>query len=293
MKKVDFIVIGAAKSGTTWLWKVLKNHPQCFLPERKEINFFNIELQHPVGNRQNSNFNKPLAWYQNHFSNADPCLKWGEVSPMYLCSETAPDAIFNYNPDIRLIALLRNPVERVYSDYHHKMRMGTIRKNEFEAVIDRYPFIVERSMYGRLLKRYLDRFPRKNIKIILYDDLKIMPDQVVREIENFIGIDHHDDNPVISEWVNVAIVPRFQSINYSLGMIRKLLVYLRLLDVIRRSTVFHKINAFFEAIKKRNISRKAPDKINPESRELLRKRFAQDILLLEKETRMDLKMWLS
>src|SRR5690606_19149476 len=111
----NFLVIGAQKAGTTWLYDVLRRHPDIFLPETKELSYF-CQLDSD-GNELNHFSRLDLAWYEGFFSAQDTETAIGEISPMYLCDEMAPRRIASTFPSIKLIAALRDPVERAASEY--------------------------------------------------------------------------------------------------------------------------------------------------------------------------------
>lgn len=110
-----FLVIGAEKSGTTWLFDVLARHPDIYLPDTKELSFFN----HHETNLKTSDYfaNLGLPWYEAFYANFREEIAAGDVSPMYLCDDMAPERIAATIPSARLIVILRDPVERAISHY--------------------------------------------------------------------------------------------------------------------------------------------------------------------------------
>jgi len=113
-RNVDFLVIGAQKSGTTSLFKYLQRHPELYLPPSKEINFFVNASKFPRG----------LDWYiETYFRGADEDKLWGEVCPSYIGYTSAPANIYANCPDVKLVAILRNPIDRAYSHYRTHPRM--------------------------------------------------------------------------------------------------------------------------------------------------------------------------
>ena len=100
--KIDFIGIGAAKAGSKWLADNLRNHPQIFIPGKKELIYFNKTMLYG-DNIQNFRYEKPVSWYHSFFENARPDHIKGEISPHYFTSPEAVKRIYQYNPDIKLI----------------------------------------------------------------------------------------------------------------------------------------------------------------------------------------------
>lgn len=188
-KKLDFIIIGAGKSGTTWVWNELRHHDSCFLPADKELNYFNCESLEPVGSGQNANFGKSINWYHSFFSTACKQSKWGEVSPVYLWSKTAPEGIYAYNENIKIIAILRDPVERAFSQFLYRRQRGYVRDDmEFEECIATDVFVLDRSLYFKHLSRYYELFDRNQIRVLFFEDLKASPQRILDELCEFIGV---------------------------------------------------------------------------------------------------------
>ena len=102
----DFLIIGAQKCGTSSLFYYLLQHPELALPEKKEIHFFDVNYQNGIG------------WYENHYSHKEKAdKKTGEATPYYLFHPLVPQRIAIHYPQIKLIVLLRNPIDRAYSHF--------------------------------------------------------------------------------------------------------------------------------------------------------------------------------
>src|SRR4051812_23905676 len=110
----NFLVIGVEKGGTTWLHAQLKKHPQIFLPDTKEIHFFNKYSSNLI---ERDYFKLGIGWYLDFFKPYNGQRAIGEVTPMYICDSEAPLRIQKTLLSVRLIAILRNPVDRAYSHY--------------------------------------------------------------------------------------------------------------------------------------------------------------------------------
>jgi len=195
---IDFLVIGAQKSGTTSLFKYLRRHPSLYLPPQKEVEFF----------INKNNFSKGLTWYiETYFSGADENKLWGEVCPAYMGFVAAPANIHAYCPNIKLVAILRNPIDRTYSHYRMAVRRGAEsqpfrraveerRKHWVEAPeikltksVDNAPFLIEFSCYGKTLERYLRYFEREQLLILFQEDLLSAPEKLLAELFSFLEVD--------------------------------------------------------------------------------------------------------
>lgn len=154
----DFLVIGAVKAGTTWLWHVLRNHPGLYLPaNRKELRFFNERWREGVD------------WYASWFVSAGDRVA-GEVSPEYLHFEPAAERVHAVVPDVKLIAVLRDPVERAFSHVRMHCKRGTVAASKIDDAVLQ-PLFLEPGFYGKHIARYLDIFPRKQLLVLRFEDL--------------------------------------------------------------------------------------------------------------------------
>ena len=122
MRLPDFLGIGTQKGGTTYLHGLLQQHPQVFLAHPKELHYFS--LHHGQG----------LEWYANHFAKAKAEQRCGEITPYYLFHPLAAERIHAAIPEVKLIVLLRDPVERALSQYFHSRRLG-LEPLELEAAL--------------------------------------------------------------------------------------------------------------------------------------------------------------
>jgi hypothetical protein len=201
----DFLIIGAAKSGTTSLYFLLNQHPQIFLPFNKEPNFFRFEGQ-DIGKflyrgkiRGVRNSIVTLTEYQRLFEHQPKNILAGEASTLYLPSERAADGILHHVPECKILAILRNPVDRAFSHFSHFRRDGYEPVADFMQAIQMEPkrisenwfpsyFYLEAGFYFRHLSIYFHRFSKEQIKIILFEDLRD-PAKVLQEIYEFLNVE--------------------------------------------------------------------------------------------------------
>lgn len=172
-----FIVIGAAKSATTWINYQLQHNPCIFMPG-PEPHYFSTE------------FHRGPDWYEDFFAAADADQVVGEKSADYLAHPEAARRIAQRLPEARLVVQLRNPIDRAYSDYCMFFRRGAVTPHPERYLIrseTSIPRFLEDGLYFRHLSRFLDFFPREQISIIFYDDIKIRPDEVIGQVCDHIG----------------------------------------------------------------------------------------------------------
>jgi hypothetical protein len=198
----DFIVIGAQKGGTTALRAYLNHHPFLLLP-KKEVHFFDM------------NFHLGKQWYEKQLPkrpNAQYLI--GEKSPSYLIHPTVPERVYSLYPQVKLIVILRNPVDRAYSHYWHNI--GPKRENlSFEKAIEaefsriqgekekliknplhdfnqyRHYSYLTRGIYVDQLKNWFKFFPREQMLILSSDDLYKFPKITMKKICAFLGVPNH------------------------------------------------------------------------------------------------------
>jgi hypothetical protein len=184
VKPLDFLVIGTPKSGTTSLFHYLKQHPKIYLPPQKELPFFNNEQLYAKG------------WDQfalNYFSRASIDTLWGKITPQYMAYYQVPPRLFELMPRVRLVALLRNPIDRAFSHYRMALRENTYT-GTFEEMISNQiksssinPLLTH-GEYGENLDRFLSYFPQESLLIIFTTDLAQRPQSVLDAILLHLGL---------------------------------------------------------------------------------------------------------
>lgn len=206
MRPLDFVVIGAAKSGTTTLFHLLRQHPEIVMPADKERPFFSKDDVYLAG---------WSAYVKDVFEGAPVSKTWGKVTPRYLGDLHVPARMAQLMPHVRLHALLRHPVDRAFSKYRMAARQG-IEKRTFDEVVDAQlsdealesarsvtvpikDAVVVRGEYGRLIGTFLAEFPRDQLLVHFTDELTDSPRTVVSEILSHIGLDPSWCAPVTDE----------------------------------------------------------------------------------------------
>jgi len=205
-----FFVVGAAKSGTTSLYSYLAQHPDLFLPDVKEPNYFaykNTSL-HVKGPKAESTLIKLLlkkavvneSDYLKLYENAGESQLMGDCSPRYLYFEQAPELIYKDCPKAKIIVILRNPVARARSHYLMNRQRDLEPEETFETAVDKEQerkqlgwgwdwHYLSLGRYAQQLQHYFDKFPRENILVVLHDDLIADQQAVIQKIYRFIGVD--------------------------------------------------------------------------------------------------------
>ena len=179
----NFLILGAAKAGTTSLYHYLNEHPDAFMSPIKETNYFCWQelpgRVTPVRSREA---------YERLFDAATTERVIGEASPFYLVCASAADAIALAIPEAKLIVSLRNPADRAYSHYLNGVR-GLQERGSVKKAMQPGTRYFDAGLYYPLLLRYMERFPASRIKVILFDDLAATPLPVIEDLYAFLGID--------------------------------------------------------------------------------------------------------
>lgn len=200
IERLDFIVPGAQKSGTTALHYFLKQNPQIALPDRQEMHFFDDEdifSQQPVDYELlHRHFRKrPVRLLPVRLGLA------GEVTPSYLYWKPAMERIWNYNPQIKLIILLRNPTDRAFAHWNMQQFKGREPLDFLDALKEEpsriaQPISVEsrrfayldRGFYSNQLERVFRFFPRRQVKMVKFEDFRDRKQETLDGIFEFLGV---------------------------------------------------------------------------------------------------------
>jgi Sulfotransferase family len=196
----NFIVVGAAKAGTTALYWYLSEHPAVFMSAVKETNFFAYNLDASgrlvYGDPDVHRFPvRTLEEYQALFAGSEGATAIGEASPLYLESPQAPGRIAALLPGARIVCSLRHPVDRAYSDYLMYLRRRGRRFDPdreltagatWAAADSRW---MQVSRYHGQLARYFEAFPRERLHVLLFDDIKQNALEATQKVYRFLGVD--------------------------------------------------------------------------------------------------------
>lgn len=204
MTMPNFLLLGAQKAGTTALYYYLNQHPQIYMSPVKEPHFFafgdgNIDYHDPWFDP--SKMILQIEEYRALFSDVASETAIGEASPSYLYNPASPFQIKKYVPDAKMIAILRNPVDRAYSNYLHCRRDGRESIEDFSMALQAEKQRIaakwsdlwhykKQGFYSEQVSRYLGLFDREQLLFLLYDDFAANPIQFVQDIFHFLGVDN-------------------------------------------------------------------------------------------------------
>ena len=218
MKSPNFFCIGAQKSGTTLLHELLKDISDVSLPSKKEIHFFD----------QSTNFEKGLSWYENtYFSNSDKYSAVGEITPSYIFIDEVPKRIKEYlGEKVKFILILRNPIERAYSQYIMKYKSKEELHSFNDALIlensrtindlqnnKQYSYLA-RGLYSRQIDNYLKHFDIEQFLFIEFDDFVKNQDSTISKICDFLNI--KKDKEITSKVIHTSKLSITQKIKFNM-----------------------------------------------------------------------------
>ncbi len=295
VKLPNFLIFGVQKAGTTSVYNYLKQHPEVYLSPVKEPNFFEkdwdqlAEQGHQFNPRQIVTFEQ----YSNLFEAVTNEIAIGEVSPNYLFHyKTSIGQIKRYVPNAKLIAILRNPVDRAISDYLMHVREAqskTPLKEQIQYKANK-SFVILKGKYYQAVKQYFEEFGREQVSILLYDDLRKDSQNFMQEIYQIIGVNPSFEADT-SQKSQVAQMPKNEAINKLLvrkNPLRSLSATLLkpLLSEEKRQT----LRSFLIGMNSK--SKNEIDSFN-EEKELLLDVYRDDILKLQDLIDRDLSPWLT
>ncbi len=294
----NFLIIGAAKAGTTGLYHTLKQHPQIFMSPVKEPRFFSMEgkaddFRGQGDSSLTAGMTTCFEDYQHLFDGVGDQPAIGEASTWYLMqSDTAAPCIRKFVPDARLIVILRQPAERAYSHYMMYVSLGHERLS-FRRALQAEP---ERArmhwapgwqykangFYFHLLQPYLRKFPRQQMRIYLYEDWKANPTWMLEDMFDYLGIPKIDLD-ILKK--NVTWHPRSTLLQHILASKNPLKLWLKqnMLASLR-----HRLSAALWKLNKGT-----PPQIDPAIHRKLTSEYRDDILNLQDLIGRDLTHWLS
>jgi Sulfotransferase family len=221
-------IVGAAKSGTTALWSWLRSHPDVFFPDFKEPHYFCFQNGRRVGGSEmdphyKDNITTTLDAYQSLYQNCKNGQIVGDASPGYLYHQHAADIIKSYDPDAKIICVLRNPVDRAFSQFLHHVRDGLEQTSNFNEALNfeetrisngwwwGFHYARAGKYYGQWTK-YCESFKPHQRLLIFFDDLEKNPEKVYPQICQFLEISPQNDMNFdlrVNDTSQIKLVPKY------------------------------------------------------------------------------------
>lgn len=271
----NFIVVGAQRSGSTWLHDVLDRHPRIYVPtRRKEVHFFN------------KFYERGTSWYEGFFPDASEVEAYdaiGEVTPTYMYKGSFPERLRATLPEVRLMMILRNPVDRAYSHYQMWQQNNAYR-GSFEDMLAENQGAFDYGLYGLYLSRILEHVERERVCVLIYEEAVANVADTKRTVADFLGTSADLFPPEAGQArVGGSSLPRARSA-YALGK--------NLARFLQRHDLDWIVNLSRRTGVKRWLGRqgKAPPMASGTRRELLA-RYQEDVARLEELLGRELAHW--
>jgi len=201
--KPDFIVVGAPKCGTTSLYYYLRQHPEIYLPERKELHYFSAGyLKGRIGGPGDKAAVRKVCDsqrdYENYFKPAPDDSVRGEISPSYFVYPETSEAIRNACGEIKIVIMLRDPVDKAFSQYCHLLKEGREELSFEESLQEEleraennwndFWLLTRSSFYCKRIQKFIDMFGPEQVLVILLEDFSAAPSKSLAELCRFIGV---------------------------------------------------------------------------------------------------------
>jgi hypothetical protein len=275
-KKIDAFLLGVPKGASTWIYQCLKERDDVYVPDSDSLRFFDLK------------YHKGMDWYLDHFKQADQGVVVVDPSPTYLRSQLAAERIAENYPDAKFVVCLRNPVDRAFSQFWHEKKEGNFNF-EFEDVLNSFllnSWYVETGNYATQLENYFKLFDRKQFHIVLFDDLTNNPENFIKSIYDFLGVDPAFTPSVINKKVNEAGVRANTRVRL-IKKVKKSKLLMPVKRLLKRGHIGEKIVA------SASDNKEYQHGISDEMKKELQAVYADQVNRLEVMLDMDLSSWKS
>lgn len=304
--KVDFIGIGVAKSGTTWIHQCLEEHPGICVSVPKETRFFSHD------------YDKGVEYYKKYFKHYRKGQIRGAYTPTYFHKELVAKRIKSCFPNVKLIVCMRNPVERAISEYTFAYLFGRYHGDIEEKIkrdLVRYKqhdedIVLKRGFYWQHLQKWLELFPREQILILFNEDIKKDPLSFIKTVFRFLKVDDSYIPASLERKVNVTATNYIRSywINRFLLWVDNMLVWMRktmksifYTDNVKKllKPIDVKLEGFVQKLflfntrdyRDENLKPVKKPEISKSTLRALREFYREDVQKLEKFVNRDLSFW--
>lgn len=291
-----FLIIGVQKSGTTSIYNYLKQHPQVYMSPVKETGFFERDWEQAPADVQRRKKNGIVTWnqYQKLFAQAtNEHVALGEASPNYMFHyRSSAEQIKRRLPDAKLIAILRNPVQRACSDYLMNVRDAIGKQTPLaEQVRSRgdSSYVLLKGKYHKQLRHFIDVFGRTQMNVFLHDDLCRDSQGFMRTMYESIGVSP-DFVANTAKKAQTAKIPKNQTFNRLLKTQNPIRTVATSIMQAVPSSLRHKLRDRLIAL---NSQEKNQAKFTEEDIILLRQYYREDVLKLQDLLQRDLSVWLT
>lgn len=284
--ELQFVIAGSGKSGTTTLHAMLSSHPGVCMSSIKEPRFFTRCEQNELFPRAGT-YSQGISWYLSLFE--DKSKFKGESSTIYFTAPDSPDLLYDHNPNLKFIFLLRQPTARFYSHYWQEVKTGSIQLPFNKLFVEGNPRIQryrENSSYEKHVQKYIDKFGNENIKIIISEEFFKNTEEGLNSINTFLNLSNHINHDALVK--NKASRPRSRILSDVLRLGRK-----------KFGANVNKLPAFMQhylksiqnyLLQKNEVITNYPE-LSVENRSQLDKLFVRDVEFVEKVLDRKIAVW--
>lgn len=270
---LQFLCVGPQRTGTTWVYEMLRRHPEIYVPEAvKETMFFDRYYE------------RGLDWYRKYYREAGANQLCGEVAPTYFDVPEVPARVHDVSPGCTIFITLRHPVERARSLFLHHLKKGRVSENFWEAA-DQKPRIIDAGRYAEHIPRWTATFGEDQLSFQFLEDIRNQPETVLHAVQDTLGVEHMDPPEKRNESINATSMPRFRWLAKGAA---------------RLTTTLHEcgLHSLVKAVKKTGLKSlvysggedRRPE-LSSATRAALIDEYEDDIAFLEKRTGRDLSHW--
>lgn len=288
--KLSFIGFGVNRCATTWIYRCLREHPQVCVSSPKETHFFS------------KNYHKGMGYLDSCFKSCSSKQIKGEYSPEYITHPSAPIRIRELLPDIKLIACLREPIERIKSSFKLDQRRGKLNHKTLEEKIEKNPGLyIEKGKYYTYLKKWFDLFPRKNILIVIYEDIEKDSIAFIQKIYNFLEVNDSfipqktiDKKAMQSARISVKSPTVNRFLFNTRRFFKKNEFLAKSIPFIKSMGLNHLVKFMFQVNKQEHTNQRIKKyniEIDKKTKNHLQKIYQEEIIKLEKLINRDLSFW--
>lgn len=288
----NFLIVGVQKAGTTSIYNYLQEHPQVYMSRVKETNFLEKDWENLPPDQQNKNGILTLEKYAELFADVKDEIAIGEASPNYLFHyESSAARIKQYLPKAKLIVVLRNPIERAYSDHlmHLRDAIGYRSLSEQIKHSSYKSFILRKGFYYIPLKYYFEQFGQEQIRVFFYDDLCENPQNFMQEMYQYLGV-NDTFTPNTARKAQVAKIPKNKTLNNLLQ--RKNILRNTAAKIMKTVMAVEARQKLRDRLINLNSQAKKALPLSTEERQQLIELYREDVLNLQDLLEKDLSLWL-
>ncbi|MES9886993.1 MAG: sulfotransferase domain-containing protein [Candidatus Sedimenticola sp. 6PFRAG1] len=279
--KPNLIGIGVQKCASTWVYRIIEDHPQVGVSDPKELDFFTCRYHYG------------FQWYLKHFQGFSDKQVRAEISPSYFTDPLAPARVAEFNPEVKIIVTLRDPVKRAFSNHLHEIRLGHFCGTDltFEYGMKNNPMYLEQSRYAKYLEHWLEYFSEDRVLVLLQEEIQHDPITQSKRLYGFLGIDTTHQSSFLCRRANESYGEKVVGVEKSLKSLARIgrkLGMTAVVDHLRKNGLVHNIRASNRV----HLSSDIPPML-PGTESLLISELANDIERLSKLLKRDNLPWAS